>query len=111
MITTKVPIRAAGPIPRWSAVTASGELADSSNPAHEDHIIGVTDGAIAFTAAHPTYGDVTTGGALFNKDWTWTTGGPIYLNGTTLSQTPPGVGFVQQVGWAMNAQTMLVNVR
>lgn len=109
----KTHIQAAMPIPRYSCVTASGEVADSGNPAHQDHITGVTDGAIGYNAGppvHADWGDVTTAGLIYEMTWTWTPGQPIYLNGTVLSQTPPGVGFTQQVGWALTGQSMLVQV-
>lgn len=102
------------PIPRYSCVTASGEVGDSNNPAHEHHIIGVTDGEIGYNAGPPiqaAWGDVVTNGLIYELTWTWTPGGAIYLNSVALSQTPPGVGFVQQVGWALTGQMMLVNIK
>lgn len=102
----KTHIRAVNLIPRYGCVTASGELANSGTPAHQDHVVGVTDGQIEATA----WGDVTTAGLIYELTWTWTPGEPIYLNGTVLSQTPPGAGFTQQMGWALTGQSMLVQV-
>lgn len=110
----KVHIQAAMPIPRYSCVTASGEVADSGNPAHQFHVIGITDGAIGYNAGPPIqadWGDVTTSGVIFEVTWTWTGGGALYLNGTVLSQSPPGSGFIQPVGWALTPQSILVNIR
>lgn len=101
----RVHILAADDIPRWACVTASGELANSGNPAHEDHIIGVTEGKMAAT----DWGDVTVLGTIYNQDWAWTAGSIIYLNGTVLSETPPGGGFTQQIGWALTGQMIFVN--
>lgn len=103
----KIPIQSVELIPRWGCVTSSGELADSGIPAHENHVIGITDGKIEANL----FGDVTVSGTLYFLGWNWNPGGPIYLNGTVLSQSPPGAGFVQQVGWALTPQSILVNVR
>lgn len=114
MQSQKVHIQATMAIPRYSCVTASGEVADSGNPAHQFHVIGVTDGAIGYNVGPPVqadWGDVVTNGIIYELSWTWTAGGAIYLNGTVLSQTPPGGGFTQQVGWALTPQSMLVNIR
>lgn len=106
MDAQKIQIAATTDIPRWSCVTSNGELADSNTPAHQGHIIGVTDGQMF----NGRWGAPTVFGSLFNLQWAWAPGGPIYLNGTVLSQTPPGVGFVQQVGLALTAQSMLVKI-
>lgn len=106
MQNQKVQIKAKELIPQYGCVTAYGELANSNNGAHQSHIIGVTAGEIQNTE----YGDATVQGVLFDKDWAWTAGAPIYLNGTILSHTPPAVGFTQQVGWAISPQHVLVNL-
>lgn len=104
MDAQKVHIAASTDIPRWGCVTADGALADSNNPAHQDHIVGITDGEMF----NGRWGDATTAGTLYFDGWSWTAGAPVYLNGTVLSQTPPGVGFVQQMGWALTGQSILV---
>lgn len=106
MDAQKIQIAATMDIPRWSCVTSNGELADSNNPAHQGHVIGVTDGQMF----NGRWGAPTVFGPLFNPQWAWTAGGPIFLNSTTLSQSPPGIGFVQQVGLALTAQSMLVKI-
>lgn len=106
MEVQKVHIQATANIPRWGCLTASGELADSNTPAHEHHIIGLSDGAIV----SGEWGDSILTGIAFDNSWTWTPGSMVYLNGTTLSQTPPGVGFVQTVGWALTPTSMLVRL-
>jgi hypothetical protein len=94
-------------IPRYAAVTSFGSLADSGVPAHENHIIGVTEGKLEPGA----WGEATCTGILFDKDWTWTPGVALFLNGTLLSEIPPAVGFVQQVGLALTAQHIFINVQ
>jgi hypothetical protein len=103
----KIHIKATALIPRWGAVTSSGERADSNNPAHQFHVIGITDGQIESGA----WGDVTVVGDVFDVTWTWTSGATIYLNSVGLSETPPGAGFVQIIGWALTPQSILVNIR
>lgn len=107
MQTQKVHFQAAVLLPRYGCVTSSGELADSNNPAHQGHIIGVTDGRVEATL----WGDATVLGTLYEQTWAWTAGSPIYLNSTVLSQTAPGVGFVQQIGWALTGQSILVDLQ
>jgi hypothetical protein len=94
-------------IPRYAAVTSFGSLADSGVPAHENHIIGVTEGKLEPGA----WGEATCTGILFDKDWTWTPGAALFLNGIALSEIPPGVGFVQQVGLALTAQHIFINIQ
>lgn len=106
MVTQKLHLKATQDIPQWCCVTASGELANSTNPAHDNHVIGVTDGIMS----SGIWGDVTVLGTLYNLAWNWTPGGAIYLNNTTLSQTPPGGGFTLRVGWALTPQSMLVKL-
>lgn len=107
MQSQKVHIQASTLIPRYGCVTSTGALANSNIAAHESHVIGVTDGRIEATA----WGDVTVLGLLYDQTWAWTPGGIIYLNGTVLSQTAPVVGFVQQMGWALTGQNLLIHLR
>ena len=108
MISQKVPIQTFQVIPAYSCVTASGELANNQNPAHNGHVIGVTEGVMNGIPANPTWGNVIVVGTIFNEAWSWTPGGQIYLGGTVLTQTQPVTGFVLRVGWALTAQSMLV---
>lgn len=106
MTNSKITIKATTAIPIYGVVTSRGALASSNNPADATKIIGVTEGAM-----QPNYYyDVTIVGLLFDPNWTWVPGGELYLNGTVLSQTPPGVGFTKQLGWALTAQSLLINV-
>jgi hypothetical protein len=101
-----VQIQATAAIPRWAVVNSYGRQADSGDSESDNHILGVTDGAIADT----TYGDVTYSGVLFNTDWNWNPGAAVYLNALTLSETPPPTGFTKQIGLALTKYSLFVNV-
>ena len=94
-------------IPRWSVVNSFGQQADSGDGVSENHLLGITAGSIAEGA----YGEATYSGVIFNEDWNWTLGAAIYLNGTALSETPPGAGFVAQIGLAITPKTIFINLR
>lgn len=105
-MTGRVQILATDAIPRWSVVNSYGQQANSADSVSEDHLLGITLGAIAEGA----YGEATYSGVIFNEDWNWTPGAAIYLNGTTLSETPPGAGFVAQIGLAITPQSLFINL-
>jgi hypothetical protein len=102
----KVQILALSAIARWGVVNSFGAQADSGDAVSEDHLIGITDGAIAAGA----YGDATYSGVLFNQDWSWTPGAAIFLNGQNLSQISPGAGFVAQIGLAITSKSIFINI-
>jgi hypothetical protein len=106
MLTGKVIIKATADIARWGVVNSYGQQADSGDGVSENHIIGVTEGAIRNTA----YGEATYSGVLFNDQWSWTPGAAIYLNGTALSETPPSAGFVAQIGLAITPESIFINI-
>lgn len=108
MQNQKISFKANGDIARFGCVTSFGTEADSANPAHQNHITGVTEGRVASGA----YGDSTVVGLLFLDTWAWTPGAAIYLNGTALSETAPNpmTDFVQQVGMALTPQSILVRI-
>lgn len=105
----KVHIHVRQAIPQWGCITALGELADSNNPAHQDHVVGISEGSIAFVAGRGDWGDATTSGHIYDQTWSWTPGAEIFLNTTVLSQTAPGVGFVQRIGWAITPTELVVD--
>lgn len=106
MDNTKFHILATTDIPRWGCVTSAGALANSGVPADSGNIVGITEGQM-FAGR---WGDATMFGLIYDKNWTWTGGAAVYLNGTVLSQTPPGIGFVQRIGWALTGQSIAVNI-
>jgi hypothetical protein len=97
-------IAAAEDIPAFSLVTAGGEIADSSNMAHFNHVIGITLEAVltGFIAFLVTEGEVT------NPLWSWAPNIKLFLNGTNLSLTPPSSGFSQLVGVSRNSETVFI---
>lgn len=51
-----------------------------------------------------------TAGVLENPSWTFTTGLPIYLNGSSLSHVEPTTGFIQRVGIAKHATILYIKI-
>jgi len=91
------------------AVISSGGLAiyaDSTVPEHQNRVIGITSNA------------VTTGGIVnvvmsgqLNGLFGLTPDIPVYLaNNGMLTQTVPASGFIQQLGTAITADSMSVNI-
>lgn len=93
-------------IPAFAAVISTGKPADSSNMGHFGKVIGMAPAAIAngFSGSIVESGDVT------NPAWTWTTGDLIFLNGTSLSTTPPSVGFAQYIAIAKGPTVVVVEL-
>lgn len=92
-------------VPCWRGVTADGFIANSADPSHISKIVGVSkEGAAGENWVIP----VMLTGLLYCPSWTWATGAPIYVNGLTLSQTPPLTGFQQVMGCARDSLNMVV---
>lgn len=96
----------AGNIPAFAAVTSTGLAANSATTAHFGKVIGVTLAAIASGFS----GLVQVAGQLTNPAWAWSTGDLIFLNGASLSSSPPGTGFVQPLGTAKSATTIILEI-
>lgn len=94
-------------IPAFSLVTGNGQIADSSNLAHFGHVIGISTAAVlsGFIDTVVTEGEVT------NGLWTWVNNDKIFLNGTSLSTTPPASGFNQFIAIARNNNTIYVRLQ
>lgn len=105
-ILTSVSIVAQDILHAYDPVTVIGKLADSGNNACYGKVIGLmaNDLGIGFS------GDVIVDGLLTNPAWSWTPGSPIYLNGTSLSQTAPSTGFSQEIGISKTSTTIYVNL-
>ena len=91
------------------AVVSSSGLAmyaDSAIAAHQNRVIGITSNAV--TAGSVV--NVVMSGQLFGL-FGLTPDMPIYLsNSGTLTQTVPATGFIQQLGTAITADSMSVNI-
>lgn len=86
----------------FQAVTGDAHEADSTDVTQAAKVIGVSLQSI--TAGFS--GQIRTIGTLFNPLWTWTKGDRIFLNGITLSTTPPSIGFVKMLGVAIDQFTI-----
>jgi hypothetical protein len=93
-------------LPQYSVATVTGKLGDSSSLAFYGKVIGV-----AQTTISPGFsGEIQVFGLIVNPLWTWTPGAAVFLNGSSLSQTAPSAGFLQQIGIAKNSQTLFIDV-
>lgn len=81
-------------ITAYKVVTANGFQANSLNLLHRGKIIGIAISSVAngFGGTTVAIGEIT------NPAWVWVIGDIIYLNGTSLSTTPPSTGFIQPIG-------------
>lgn len=93
-------------VPAYYAVTSTGVAASSNDPAHVGRVIGI----ITENAENGKSQIVITAGMISNPAWSFTPGSPVYLNGNTLSNTAPSVGFVQRIGVATSANTLIVQL-
>jgi hypothetical protein len=102
-----VEVNATENIAALSFITANGKTADSGNTAHCSRVIGfVQNAALSGHAAQVIVeGDVTYSG------WSWAPSQELFLNGTSISATPPNSGFSQLVAVAQSAQTIFVRLQ
>lgn len=81
---------------------------DAAAAADADSAIGITQTAAAAGAAVT----VVAAGRLTDANWAWTPGAPVYLGPSgTLTQTAPASAFVQQIGVADSAISLIVNIQ
>jgi len=82
--------------------------ADQSNLAHFNRVLGITTGA----AGENDPAIVRVGGIMTEPSWAWDLDKFIYLgqNGL-LAQTPPGTGFLLEMGWPINPTSMMVDIK
>ena len=99
-----VPFLAAVNLTQYQPVTVDGLLANSATLAHKNKVIGL----VWATVASGFSGNALLEGEMTNPLWTWTAGSPLYLNGTTLSQTPPTTGFLQRIAVARTDMTIII---
>jgi hypothetical protein len=89
-------ITAAEDLPAFTVIVATGKVANSSDASHQGRVIGITLGAILSGQT----GQFISEGTVENPAWSWTPGDILFLNGTSISTTPPILGFSQQVAVA-----------
>lgn len=88
-------------------VTSSGYNADSGNPsAFFGKVIGISNAAILAN----NIGKIVTDGEVTYSGWSWTRGTELFLNGTAISATAPSTGFIQRIGTAKNATTIVLEI-
>ena len=106
-VATEIEVVAAAHLPAFTMVTATGERADSGNPAHYGKVVGITQVEVlsGFIATLVTDTEVT------NPSWSWSPGDVLFLNGTSISTTPPASGFIQIIGVARTATTIIVQLQ
>lgn len=90
-----------------AVISGVAEIADSSNMTFCNTVAGVCiAGSVAGAVCQIQYT-----GQLENTSWTWVPNQPIFL-GTlgVLTQTPPSVGFSQQIAIPLSATTILISI-
>jgi hypothetical protein len=99
-------VQAAEDIPAYTFITVTGFKANSNNIAHYGKVIGIVQIATltGFIASAVDEGEIQ------NPTWTWTPGAKLFINGTSISTTPPASGFSQKVAVAENANTIIVGL-
>jgi len=90
----KIDVAATQNVAAFKVITSTGENASSANVFHKGIIAGVTLAAINTGFV----GKVVTEGLVVNPAWAWNPGDVLYLNGTSISTTPPTSGFRVIVG-------------
>lgn len=105
-IPEQIQFNAIEDIPAFSLATADGQVADSSDITHFNRVIGM----VIEDVANGFIGEATVDGTVTNPAWAWSPGSKLFLNGTTISLTPPAVGFSQMVAVARNAQIIIMKL-
>jgi hypothetical protein len=90
----------------FDVVTIDGNKANSATLGHYGRVMGLATVAISsgFT------GTVEIEGQITNGSWSWSPNDKLYLNGTTLSTTPPVTGFVQKIAVAKTSTTIIIEL-
>lgn len=83
------------------------DYATSSDTAHADLIVGVTTGAANSGASVL----VRSGGAMQDSSWSWSLGAVFCGENGVLTQTPPGTGFIRQIGIADAPDRIIIDLR
>lgn len=101
-----VEVIASESISKYQLVTVDGTVADSSNLGDITKIVGVSleDADSGDTIMVQTFGEIV------DNSWSWSSG-PLFLNSTSLSQTPPTSGFLLFVGIAQNTHKVLISIQ
>ena len=101
-----ITVTAAEYLAAFKVVTFTGEIADSNNISQYGEVAGI----ILTATSTGTIGRVVTEGEIISSTWAWAPGDTLYLNGTSLSTTPPTSGFNVVVAEAMEATKVYVDI-
>lgn len=92
-------------ISSFKVITIDGYNADSSDVTQRAKIAGITLETINTGFS----GQVKARGEITNPSWSFTAGSPIFLNGTSISHTPPSSGYQLFLGVAKSTTTIELN--
>lgn len=101
-----VSVVAAVDTPAFVPVNSDGTLSDTSIVGKRNWCIGVS--SIAALTGFPVI--VQQVGLITNNEWSWNQGDIIFLNGSSLSNTPASTGFVQKIGKAISSNKIEVSI-
>ena len=100
-------ISASENLPILSPVNFNGLLANSANTDLPNSIcIGISIEEIL----NGNEGKIKTSGIIESSSWNWVENGTLFLNGNTLSQVKPESGFIQKIGIAKTANSILLKI-
>lgn len=103
-----ITVRAVDAIGGHRVVTISGAYADCGNPDSGNSIAGVSLQAVA--AGQQAEAQYL--GVIEELSWNFMPGKPVYLgHAGLLTQTPPDSGIIVEIGRAITATTLLINIQ
>jgi hypothetical protein len=94
-------------LPALCLVTAGGEIADSNNLFHFNHVLGI----LMTPVAADNVATIVVEGEVTDLTWSWTANQKLFLNGTSISTVPPSAGFSQLVGITRNSHTIFIRLQ
>jgi hypothetical protein len=90
----------------FEPINSDGTKADSSTVGKRGQLIG-----LALTNINNGFsGDAVLFGEITNPSWSFVAGNVVYLNGVTVSTTPPSTGFIQKIGTMKSNTTLEINL-
>jgi len=98
---------AAENVAAYDLATSDGYIADSTDVTMRNKVIGIANSAVL----SGNTGQATGFGEIQNVGWSWLLGSKIFLNGTSLSETPVSSGFSLLIGTAVASDTINVNIQ
>lgn len=91
---------------KYVAVNSWGERASNIGVRSYGKVLGITQDTFGIGLE----ATVVFNGEIINNLWSWAPGSIVFLNGTSLSTTPPLSGFSQKLGIVKNPNTILVEL-